>query len=76
MEKVRVVKPEVAVMVAVCADVTAAMFAVNPADLPRLTVTDEGTVTAGLLLESWTLTCFPFPFPFRLTEHWSVPEVV
>lgn len=69
--------PAEAVKVAVCAVLTAEMPAVNPAlTAPAGTVTEEGTVTALLLLDK--LTANP-PDPAaadRLTVHASLPAPV
>ena len=69
--------PEEAVRVAVCAELTAAMVAVKLAVVaPAATVTDEGTVTALLLLDRFTA-CPPVAAAaLSVTVQVSVPAPV
>ena len=72
--KVWVAPPAEAVNVAVCAVVTAAMVAVNPALVaPEGTVTDAGMVTASSLLERDTTSPLLPAAPVRLAVHASLP---
>lgn len=68
--------PAVAVRVAVCAVLTAAAAAVNPAlEAPPATVTDAGTVTTLLLLVRLTTVAFVADED-SITVHASVPAPV
>lgn len=65
--------PAVAVRVAVWVVLTAEALAVNPALLaPGATLTDGGTATAGLLLDSCTFSPFAGAGPLRETVQGSV----
>lgn len=69
--------PEVAVKVAVWAELTVATVAVNPMlDESASTVTTAGTVTAALLLERFTLTPSLATFEVSDTVQASVPAPV
>lgn len=68
--------PACAVMVAICATVTAATVALNPVEAaPDRTVTPPGTLTAGLLLVRATCTLL-LVVDVRYTEHASVPDAL
>jgi hypothetical protein len=71
------VPPALAVMVADCAALTDDTVAVKPVLVAVAgTVTDAGTATAGLLLETLTTTPPVGAEPVNVTVHASVPDPV
>ena len=77
MENSSTTPPELAVSVAVCAELTEEKVAIKLADVdPAVTVTEVGTVTARLELAKFTLNPPLGAALFSKTEHASVPAPV